>query len=69
MLPAVLPGLVNNWAIAAPQLEGQAEVPPILPVLRPNVHANVLGAVAVRLIPVVAPLQIAAGAVVVIVGV
>jgi hypothetical protein len=57
--------LVNVWLIVEPEL---AEAPVMPPVLVPSVHANVLVAVALRLIFGPVPLHIAAVVVVVTAG-
>jgi hypothetical protein len=55
-VPAVaLDGLVNVWAIVAPEL---FVAPVIPPVIVPTVHVNVLAAVAVSAIFVAVALQI-----------
>ena len=58
MLPAVEGlGLVKVWAIVEPE---PADAPVIPPVLVPKVHAKELAELAVRLMLVVAPLQMVA---------
>ena len=51
-------GLVSVCAIVVPQLDGHALPPPIVPILVPSVHVNVLGALDVRLIVVATPVQL-----------